>query len=377
MKNYYEKYVISFIIVFNFLLFTNILSRNFGLDIIRSLSIWMVLLQHGGYNIPGLRPLTLGGIGVEFFFVLSGFLIGGILFKEINKNNTLSDTLKNFWIRRWFRILPLYYLMLLITYLFYDNSIGWNILYYIFFLQNNFYGIDFMGVSWSLVIEEWFYLISPFYLFYVLRHIKSHKHVMMYLIIFILFIIFFRVIYVLVKNPPYSGINGNFPFRFDSLFIGVLLSYLRYSNSKLYYFSQQRVVFYLGCIFLFLYTFYYWNTANPVFLVNENRFIKIFGFFILPFSIGLILPYIESIKFSTENIFRKYFYLLITWTSLLTYSIYLIHPFVYKYFIHKQNFTIHGLNFIVAILIVYLISYLVYRFFEKPVLNLREKLSKP
>ena len=53
----------------------------------RAFSIWLVLIQHGGINIPGLMPLKIGGIGVEIFFVLSGFLIGGIIFREIDKKN--------------------------------------------------------------------------------------------------------------------------------------------------------------------------------------------------------------------------------------------------------------------------------------------------
>lgn len=109
------------------------MQRNFGLDIMRSVSILLVLLQHIGFYISGLAPLRLGGVGVEVFFVLSGFLIGGILFKEIHKGNNLFQTLKSFWIRRWFRILPLYYAVLLFKFIALDNSIGWNIFYYVFF----------------------------------------------------------------------------------------------------------------------------------------------------------------------------------------------------------------------------------------------------
>jgi site-specific recombinase XerD len=58
------------------------MTRNLGLDIMRAFSIWLVLLQHGGINIRGLAPLKIGGIGVEIFFVISGFLIGGILFRD-------------------------------------------------------------------------------------------------------------------------------------------------------------------------------------------------------------------------------------------------------------------------------------------------------
>src|ERR1043166_7307885 len=101
--------------------------RNFGLDILRAFSIWLVMLQHAGIDIPGMAPLKIGTIGVEIFFVLSGFLIGGILFREIGKQRPPLQTLRDFWIRRWFRILPLYYAMLLFKFIFLDHSIGWKI----------------------------------------------------------------------------------------------------------------------------------------------------------------------------------------------------------------------------------------------------------
>ncbi len=210
------------------------MTRNFGLDILRAFSIWLVLLQHAGINIRGLAPLKIGGIGVEIFFVLSGFLIGGILFREIDKGNSFVQTLKSFWIRRWMRILPLYYAVLLFKFTFIDHTIGFNILYYIFFLQNNFYGIQYLEVSWSLVIEEWFYLFTPIFLLVTTTLFKSDKKVFISMICIVICVIVLRTFYVFNGNVPYEGVNGNFPFRFDSLFLGVILAFIKHKKWKLF-----------------------------------------------------------------------------------------------------------------------------------------------
>ena len=70
------------------------MNRNFGLDFIRTIAIWLVLLQHAGVTVRGLAPIKIGGVGVEIFFVLSGFLIGGILFKNLSYNKPFFTT---FW----------------------------------------------------------------------------------------------------------------------------------------------------------------------------------------------------------------------------------------------------------------------------------------
>jgi peptidoglycan/LPS O-acetylase OafA/YrhL len=111
--------------------------------------------------------------GVDLFFVLSGFLIGGILCDHVNSKSLL----RTFWVRRFCRILPVY-LMLLIAY-----GIAWALLeradydwlfgtqcpdsYYILFLQNVWmaasgeWGGNFLAVTWSLAVEEQFYLVLP------------------------------------------------------------------------------------------------------------------------------------------------------------------------------------------------------------------------
>ncbi len=342
------------------------MTRNLGLDIMRAFSIWLVLLQHGGINIHGLAPLKIGGIGVEIFFVLSGFLIGGILFREIEKGNSLIQTLRVFWIRRWLRILPLYYAVLLFKFIFFDYSIGFNILYYVFFLQNNFYGIDYFGVSWSLVIEEWFYLFIPIFLLLATTFFKSDKKVFISMIIFILCVIILRIIYVVHGNIPYEGVNGNFPFRFDSLFMGVILAFAKHKNWKLFNIASNLSVFVFGIILFVGYIFYYWTLAYPDNMINRVWFPRTLGFFILPLTISLMIPYISNIKLQTDkNLSTKIFYLFINTTSILTYSLYLIHPFIYSL----------KWNLITSILITYLISWVTYNYFEKPILKYRDKIT--
>jgi len=93
--------------------------RVFGLDLMRALAIIFVVIGHGGWildkantNFPWIRFID----GVELFFVLSGFLIGGILIKIFQNTESLNlNTIWDFWIRRWFRTLPNYYLVLVLN----------------------------------------------------------------------------------------------------------------------------------------------------------------------------------------------------------------------------------------------------------------------
>ena len=353
------------------------MNRNFGLDIVRAIAIWLVLLQHGGVNIPGLTPLKIGGIGVEFFFVLSGFLIGGILFREIDKQNSIPKTLASFWVRRWFRILPLYYAVLLFKFIVIDSAIGWNILYYVFFLQNNFYGIDYFGVSWSLVIEEWFYLFAPIFIMLSNKILKTEKKVFFSLITFLIFVNLIRILYVYQKNVPYEGVNGNFPFRFDSLFLGVILAFLKHKKWSFFEKLQSPVVFFTGMGLFLCYIYYYRTLSFPDNLINQSFFPRTVGFFILPFTISLTIPYISTIEEKADSTgIRKIIFELITITSVLTYAIYLLHPFVFAItldnaFILKSK--IIGLP--IAILFTYIAAWITYQIFEKPILKYRDKIT--
>ena len=160
--------------------YTTSTGRIFGLDIIRAVAILIVVVVHGSFflkdsfleDFPYFPMLD----GVELFFVLSGFLIGGILLREINSSENFRIVqLFHFWKRRWFRTLPAYYLILLVNYLFVryeivNESINEFNYSFLIFTQNfisPFYG--FFWESWSLSVEEWFYIITPIILYLFLR----------------------------------------------------------------------------------------------------------------------------------------------------------------------------------------------------------------
>jgi peptidoglycan/LPS O-acetylase OafA/YrhL len=157
----------------------------YGLDLMRTVAIALVVFQHGAlffyicYGAPEIWT-KIGSIGVTLFFALSGYLIGGIL---LDLGDSLRDTrvAARFWLRRALRTLPNYYVFIM------ANLAFWNIVQrpkgypdpvpllpkYLFFLQQfTSTKLWFFGESWSLSVEEWFYLMFPLGLFLGLRVFK-------------------------------------------------------------------------------------------------------------------------------------------------------------------------------------------------------------
>lgn len=133
--------------------------RNIGLDVLRATAILGVFLFHSiALRVGGVEILAGFGTGVELFFVLSGFLIGRIYFRE---SGGASFSAWRFWRSRWWRTLPPYagavLLYLAGSIAFPTDKLHW---YYAFFLQN-YLGVTGFGPSWSLCVEEHFYLLLP------------------------------------------------------------------------------------------------------------------------------------------------------------------------------------------------------------------------
>ena len=157
------------------------------IDGVRAVSVLLVLVGHLFHFHSSLFTLreetdflsTFFGffradLAVDMFFVISGFLIGTILFKEYKKTSKISY--KTFFFERFFRLMPVYYFSLFLTWLLYNiaSSDGGNLeislmmnnYWYNVFYINNFLEVNlqFMGWCWSLAVEEQFYFVIPFFI---------------------------------------------------------------------------------------------------------------------------------------------------------------------------------------------------------------------
>src|SRR5690606_11781725 len=174
----------------------------------------------------------MGVMGVEIFFVLSGFLIGRILFRIFTKTEFKPKDLNYFLIRRWFRTLPNYYLALLINIAiaaYFGREHPESLWKYFFFLQNTIDGMDlFFTESWSLPIEEFAYIICPF-LFYVALFFNwkmaKEKVFLCITLLIIGFFIMTKIIYnhnTMVSDMNYWNVNlkAVVLYRIDAIYYG-------------------------------------------------------------------------------------------------------------------------------------------------------------
>jgi len=215
-------------------------------DGVRGLAILMVVFHHYGNIQPGIgggpgairSAVPLLWTGVDLFFVLSGFLLGGILMNHRDSGNYF----KTFYLRRVCRILPLYFLWMALFFavpflLSPANPPGWYLTIfhqdiahfpnwvYLFFFQNLFmaktgYAVaSWLGPTWSLAIEEQFYLVIPFIIW-----LAPPRRLLAVLLALIAMVPAFRIYLFLFHSGIFTYVL--LPCRADSLLLGVLCAYL-------------------------------------------------------------------------------------------------------------------------------------------------------
>ncbi len=260
------------------------LPRNVGLDACRASAILLVVFGHGvGYLeplFPGLiQTLKFSGfIGVELFFVLSGFLIGQILMQYAEEN--VPGWLRTFYVRRMFRTLPNYSLFLGINVLFALAGIRPAVLdewwKYLIFVQNlTSLHPSFFPEAWSLAIEELFYVGFPLCFLAMSRTLGiSHRRAI--LVTAITVIGASLVIRGIVASGITSwdaGVRKIAGLRFDGLMVGVLLGWLHQTRSSLL--AEKTVTRTLVVLLLFCAVYV---SVTPLATMDASYFAKTFLF---------------------------------------------------------------------------------------------------
>jgi peptidoglycan/LPS O-acetylase OafA/YrhL len=210
-------------------------SRNRNLDALRGIAILLVLGRHLTYF-----PLwtKIGWAGVDLFFVLSGFLISGLLFREWQQSGSLN--LGRFYIRRGFKIYPAFYVLLLVSIAvsifvpgITTHAVAWrSVLTESLFVQNYFPGI--WGQTWSLAVEEHFYIALPIILWLLYRSRRTHADPFRALPGLFMAVSTVAIALRIATTWHMSTAADELLYlcpthlRIDGLLFGVLLSYYRY-----------------------------------------------------------------------------------------------------------------------------------------------------
>lgn len=302
--------------------------KSFGyepsLDGVRAIAVFLVMAQHLGY-------VHAGGLGVDIFFVLSGYLITAILVSEFAATDGIS--LKKFYVRRALRILPAVILLLIVINIFvaiFDTQanasrVGWDSLGALFYIANWLrafgHDIGILGNLWSLSIEEQFYLVWPLTLLFLLSRRFSAKQI---LIVIALAIVLVNVdrIYLYHGIQSFDRIYNGLDTRADALLVGCALGFAGYQ-----FFSPRAwaILGSLGAAFVGYVLFF----AYPV----PASFQVPFGLTIggTLFAIGVAL-FLAGILSNAASLPAKLLRLPpLVWAGRLSYGLYLWHFFVFAF----------------------------------------------
>jgi len=288
---------------------------------------------------------------VEWFFVLSGFVLYPQLIKVLNNKRHL----KTFYIRRWVRTLPLFALALFCVSMITTNLFNDDFFKYLIFAQKllpGFVNDDFYPVAWSLSIEEYFYLFFPLFLILVSKAEFINK------------VLFLFIGMTAVKIALSDSVDLNFYrtgtlFRLDAILLGFMGAHFK---DKIVEHGKLVVCAVVVLFSVFLYV------QNAIFLGQLGNIGKVLFVALLQlFSFFLLFGFILLNGFIKNNYLKKFCELVAN----QTYSIYLFH-LIFLYIIKANFISIDGI-FMYYLAALFVVSFAIFEFFEKPLLNLRPK----
>lgn len=334
-------------------------NRYQSMDTLRTLAILFVLIAHTALSAGDpvyVRAFGLFGFGVDLFFVLSGWLLGGQLFKEAARTGRVD--IRTFWVRRWMRTLPAYYAVLAVLilqrFLTKENpEFPWQ---HLIFLQNYQVPLTFFPISWSLCVEEQFYLVIAPFVAWRVRH--NPQYTLALLVILLLLPAVLRLL-GLYEHPDQTHV------RLDCCIMGVLLAYIKRHFSSVW----QQLARYAPAVGLF--------GMLVILAVFAGKFFPESG---IRNPDKLSLAFIFGSWVVVANIESRYrdwlrmpaaYYL-----ATRSYGMYLLHPEVLAVLkrlgVDQLPLALH---FALVVAGSAALAEILYRLVEKPVMNLRERFS--
>jgi peptidoglycan/LPS O-acetylase OafA/YrhL len=331
------------------------------LDGLRGIAVILVFFHHAG--IPYLHG---GHIGVDIFFVLSGFLITVLLYQEYARFAGID--LKKFYIRRLLRLTPALLGLLIIFGAFTLATksgealvkTGQSILITALYLSDfaiafNYSTLGGLGHTWSLAIEEHFYLLYPISLLFLIRRGRSTKTAIIVLFVAVIAISIHRVILWGPLPEEVARVYYGFDTRADGLLVGSLLGIIT-ATGRLPSVSRSLAIIAALALIIAL-TFADWDSR-----------LYAYGLPLINISSAVVLAYV--IRSGVEWLGNRY----LVSIGVISYGLYLWHNLIFiiiRERITESSWAILLLGSIISLAV----AVTSYHLLEKPCLKLKERFA--
>jgi peptidoglycan/LPS O-acetylase OafA/YrhL len=359
-----------------------------ALDGIRACAFLAVFAHH-------YMHLELGWVGVDMFFVLSGFLITGILYDARDD----AHRARTFYIRRALRIFPLYYLVLLALFLLFPVAhwqwdwrwIVWPLYVGNWVLPFHPHGLDlaslrlmngwlynsrnvpiFIGHFWSLCVEEQFYLVWPWVVFWV----KDRRKLIALAAAIVILEPILRLIAqhtlpaVMVSNEI---VAHNTLFRLDTLMMGALVALLYRGPARDTLFKTANYSIWAVCMMAAAVLLAF--VVRPALLHNHGfgSYVYTIGFSIIAYGSATLL--VASLR-SGSLFFRILSLRPLRWIGRVSYGAYVFHDLFHAYY-SAIGSRLHLHAWPIGLVATFALAALSFRFIETPFLNLKARFTAP
>jgi peptidoglycan/LPS O-acetylase OafA/YrhL len=364
-----------------------------ALDGFRFFAFMLVFFQHTTFYIkPELvNPILYkffnnnGWVGVDIFFALSGFLVTYLFLLEREEHKYFS--FKNFWIRRALRIMPLYYLAIVVGYFAapflynlifniqipnLEKTISTYLPWHMVFLGNwaeaRFGWESLRGVSqlWAISVDQQFYLIWPL----VLLLTRSFKSSIFASLLFITFAIVFRF-YLVSTTTNHPGIYTNTFARMDTFAFGAIIAQVLFFKPEI--FKKIKALFSLPALIILTISFilflYYSSLDNRLAVRNG-----VWGYtFVGIFSSYYILYFLEDRSTLVKLFSNK----ILTYLGKISYGLYIWHILSLEILFYLiKDPKINLLIPFIGLPLTIFFAVITFHFFELPFLNIKKKFKK-